>query len=518
MKRPVALALAATLAAAVPASAQSIPIQSVLLRNSFNPFGAGARGLGMGGAFIAVADDGTASTFNPAGLAQLRRAEFALVGFGGELRSTVANPVGPGGGPGETRTDRSRHGAPDFVGLAVPFEVAGRNLTVQLSYQRAVDLFGQGRTDTAGGTSPAELNLTPADLARLGITPTTTIVLSSAIEPRQRGAFHTASLAGAYQFSSRLSLGVALNYWIGEWHASGRSTSSLAVPVRLGSPPTTIAGFEQEFTQVQSLRGFNVNAGLMLKYSRLSVGGVVRMPFGSDYRLDETGVRRDFVRQQPAGPDQTIAARMTSRMHWPFSAGLGVALRPFRGLTLAGDVSVFQWSRTYIEDVPSGALLTAAEPDGATTFTDRSFFDLFPAVQTDTDDTRQWRAGLEYLVSLPRIVVPLRGGVFRDRSPVLDTGTNRGREIKGWTAGTGLNFSRLVIDVAFERRESEGFVGVRLRPSTTGAVIDTSRSPFETVTEDRVVASIIYRAGGDDDPLKKAFRFLFLGGREKGDE
>lgn len=45
------------------ASAQ--PIQNIALRNSFDPLGAGARGLGLGGAFIAVADDGTAATFNP---------------------------------------------------------------------------------------------------------------------------------------------------------------------------------------------------------------------------------------------------------------------------------------------------------------------------------------------------------------------------------------------------------------------------------------------------------------------
>src|SRR5262245_61771240 len=74
---------------AVPARAQEVPVQNVLLRNSFNPFGAGARGLGMGGAFIAVADDGTASTFNPAGLAQLRSSELAFVGFGERVRSTT---------------------------------------------------------------------------------------------------------------------------------------------------------------------------------------------------------------------------------------------------------------------------------------------------------------------------------------------------------------------------------------------------------------------------------------------
>src|SRR3979411_1754818 len=73
-------------------AAQAQAVQNVVLRNSFNPIGAGARGLGMGGAFIAVADDGTASSFNPAGLAQLRRTELAVVGFNDVVRSTLTVP------------------------------------------------------------------------------------------------------------------------------------------------------------------------------------------------------------------------------------------------------------------------------------------------------------------------------------------------------------------------------------------------------------------------------------------
>lgn len=43
--------------------------------------GGGARALAMGGAFIALADDATAVEFNPAGLWQLRRPEFAIQGI-----------------------------------------------------------------------------------------------------------------------------------------------------------------------------------------------------------------------------------------------------------------------------------------------------------------------------------------------------------------------------------------------------------------------------------------------------
>src|SRR4249920_227564 len=42
--------------------------------------GVGARALGMGGAFLARADDATAATWNPAGLSYLRRPEVSVVG------------------------------------------------------------------------------------------------------------------------------------------------------------------------------------------------------------------------------------------------------------------------------------------------------------------------------------------------------------------------------------------------------------------------------------------------------
>ncbi|MEK9145434.1 MAG: PorV/PorQ family protein, partial [Elusimicrobiota bacterium] len=46
---------------------------------AFLQFGVGARALGMGGAFYAIADDATAAYWNPAGLAYLQRKEFTTM-------------------------------------------------------------------------------------------------------------------------------------------------------------------------------------------------------------------------------------------------------------------------------------------------------------------------------------------------------------------------------------------------------------------------------------------------------
>ena len=88
---------------------------------------------------------------------------------------------------------------------------------------------------------------------------------------------------------------------------------------------------------------------------------------------------------------------------------------------------------------------------------------------------------------------------------------HRGRRIKGWTAGSGLNFSHVVLDVAFERRQSEGLVSLRLR---AGQPVNQATAPRETVREDRIVASLVYRFA-DNDPLKRALRYLFVGPEEK---
>ncbi|MGZ8867156.1 MAG: UPF0164 family protein [Thermoanaerobaculia bacterium] len=73
---------ALVLCAVVPASAQNTDIESLsgLQFNFGNP---GARALGMGGAFLGLADDASAVEANPAGLTILRKPEVSL-----EVRNT----------------------------------------------------------------------------------------------------------------------------------------------------------------------------------------------------------------------------------------------------------------------------------------------------------------------------------------------------------------------------------------------------------------------------------------------
>ncbi|MBN2369451.1 MAG: hypothetical protein JXO72_03090 [Vicinamibacteria bacterium] len=481
-------------------------LQNVVLRNSFNPIGAGARGAGMGGAFIAVVDDGTAASFNPAGLAQLRRSEIALVSFATWSAAKLARPDAP-----VTEVEKARENVPEFIGLALPLEAGARRLTLQLSYQRSVDLFGRGDAtvvlpnDSWEASGPESRLIPVSPLVR--------------VDSNQSGAFHTFSLAAGLELTDAVSVGGSINSWIGEWQASGMQVLSLrSLDASASGDVYNARAF---FDQDQSLRGMNANLGILLRYPAVSIGGVMRLPFAGSYKLEETIVEWSSARMESTDNRDVW---MNSRLRWPRSGGVGIAIRPFRGLTVAADYSYAEWARAVIEDVPGDAFLpmslgfTGGDSE-ARPYINRNFFDLSPASETLTKNAGQFRFGAEFLLSFPRFVVPLRCGAFQERSPVPDLGTMtpdpetaKGRKIRGLTFGTGVNFDRIVVDLAYEIRHSEGAVGFRL--DEVGDAAEQPSYPREKVKQSRIVASIILRLGSAaDDPIKRWLRSIFVGSK-----
>ena len=106
--------------------------QSVGIASSPNPVGSGARAVGMGGAFIAIADDATAASWNPGGLIQLETPELSIVGaqdFRSEAFSSSSNPE-------INSTTRTKELNLNYLSATYPFNFLKKNMIVSLNYQR----------------------------------------------------------------------------------------------------------------------------------------------------------------------------------------------------------------------------------------------------------------------------------------------------------------------------------------------------------------------------------------------
>ena len=85
--------------------------------------GGGARALAMGGAFIALADDATATEFNPAGLWQLRRPELAAqILYTYDERPTGLLQAGDSGLEVVFEDDRDDYIIPSFLSFVYPMQ------------------------------------------------------------------------------------------------------------------------------------------------------------------------------------------------------------------------------------------------------------------------------------------------------------------------------------------------------------------------------------------------------------
>ena len=429
-------------------------------RTAFTVQGAGARAIGTGGAFIAVADDATAVSFNPAGLAQLLRPEFSAVGKQLNRRQDFQRFSGPEVSFDDSSTTDSRT-SPDFWSFTLPWKHQGLNYTFQLSHQRIFDF---------GFRSDREFN------SRVGTSPR-----KNRQYVDQRGGVNLWSAAFGAELSPRLLLGGSVNLWRGSW--SFKSDSLAMTPT--GTPLT-----ELSFRQDNSFKGFNWSLGTIWRSEYLNLGLVYRSAFTADYTFTNTTVFEDYTGTVNEPP--RIDPSQTFRLEWPESlgAGLGIHLHP-RWLVTA-DWTRIRWSRTVIR-------ADRSPYDG------RNFFDLETA--TRTPDIVDFHSGTEWIAYLgDRVVIPVRAGFFREPQPLVDRKTGEQRVFKGWTVGFGVKSGALTIDVAFKKSDSVRSVS-RLQFTSTGTTSYTVGE--EDLDEKRVYLSFIWQM--NPDRVKKALNWVFVG-------
>ena len=350
----------------------------------------------MGGAFLARADDATAASWNPAGLSYLKRPEFSLVGLANSFQNTKDNSAGD-----FVERDHLTGYTPDFVALTYPISIASRSGAAQVSFQRVLS-YGGDRTITR---------------------PDRTFQISSG------GGFDVLAMGTGFQISRNLRIGATLNRWFNGYHQ---------VTDRVG------LGRAQIFQLVADLdmRGWNANAGVIwTPLENLNIGGVLKTAFTGDVTLTRQRTETATV----GGTPTTNFSRSRSLvLDFPGTVGAGLSWRPRNQLTLSMDYTRTRWSQGRIRNY------FTLPPQGQPSIETGDFFPVlpFPALLTDQDNTHQARVGIEYVLILRRLPVPLRLGYFRDRQHFLDVDGNA-PSFDGFTAGIGAVMGPVLLDGAF---------------------------------------------------------------------
>jgi long-chain fatty acid transport protein len=397
--------------------------------------GSGARALGMGGAFIARPDDATASTWNPAGLSYLRRAEISAAGLQSTQGSRAVAATGE-----LVNDDRLRSLSPDFLAAAYPLSIGEVTGAAQLSFQRVIP-FGGSRDVVRGAQSQLDTS----------------------------GGFDVYAAGVGAQLSRKLRVGATVNHWANGFGVD-RSTSRASGPVSLN-------------TRLK-LSGWNFNlGGIFSPWPDLNIGIVAKTPFVGNVSLDRS--RIDFVAQTVGLPPRVAAdssgetttnqaSRDDLRLHFPGALGVGASWRISTPLTVSVDFTRTFWSHSYIEnffEVPKA---------GPPTVFDRL---PFPTLRgPDQSDTQQIRAGIEYVVIRNAFKWPLRVGYVNDRQ--YFQAASGPPHFNAFTFGTGIIAGPLLFDIAYVHER-----GDYREPGPSEDVL----GQHWTTTSNRFFASLIYR-------------------------
>jgi len=414
--------------------------QQVGISSSPNPVGSGARATGMGGAFIAIADDATAASWNPAGLIQLEKPEVSIVGAYFDRSEEFFSAVHP---------EIKNTGEIDDVNInyfsaTYPFRFY-RNMVVSINYQRLYEF--ERSFDYS------------YDYSSLGVN------LSQRKRFDQEGFIGAMGLAYAIELTPRLSLGATLNIWTDDlfWDNGWKETfTERGVGTQSAVPVTIDTHYTDKYSD---FRGVNANFGLLWNINRyLTVGAVVKTPFDADirheHRFTQTSVFGPPINTTVPG-EQSTSEDVELRM--PLSYGVGLAWRVSDALSFDLDVYRTDWSEYILTDSQGN---------------DFSPIDGQPESASDVEDTTQVRIGGEYLfISQKRnMVVPLRAGFFYDPEPSYGDV----KDFYGIAVGSGIAYKKFIFDLAYQLRWG--------RDVDTGNLIATSEAD---ITQHLFLASII---------------------------
>lgn len=415
---------------------------SINLNFSFSPspVGSGARAAGMADAFVAVADDATAASWNPAGLIQLELPEISIVGAYMTGRREYNADFHP-----ETETsDSDSIGNLNHLSLVYPLPLGGLgiNAVASLAYQQEYDF---SRTMRLHFNSSSAL-----------VGPGLGIPINNFldIDFEQSGGLGAISPALAFEITPRLSIGAAVNFWNDSFlNDNGWEQSIDQRQVTMfGVTPFLFSMNSRE--EYDSVSGENLTLGVLWSLSdKWSVGARYDSSFSADasYEMRSNALTMRLpsaIFPTPMLSFSPQSLRESRSLRFPDSLAVGVAYRHSDRLTVTADVTTTDWNDFYLTDGAGRRFSLVDDSNLDNRFTASHF-----------DRTYTVRLGAEY-VFIPKRpgqkldhLWTLRGGLFYDEEPNAQAPD----QFYGAALGVGYLWKQRVnIDAAYQVRTGNG--------------------------------------------------------------
>lgn len=380
----------------------------VEIPSSFNPVGSGARAMGMGGAFIAVADDATAASWNPGGLSQLKHPECSAVISLFHRYEDIRFGTNPEADGSHDIFDANIN----YLSLSYPFKLLNREMIFSLSYQHLYD-FNREWGFLLKNNMEDELSDNYWDY-------------------QQSGTLTALGLSYSVWVIPQLSLGVTLNFWNDDltpnsWNEKYRKTSSGTF---WDMPLLENVSKNEEHV----FSGFNFNLGFLWYINpKWTIGGVIKSPFKADivHKFE-----RKAEMELPFPQTSYESYVWDEEMKMPMSYGLGIVYNISDNFSISGDIYRTEWDDCVYRDY---------EGNETSPFTGKDIR------ESDISPTHQIRIGGEYrfINKDKEYLVPIRAGVFYDPAPA------EGGADDFYGIALGLGFSKnkwFSLDVAYQYR------------------------------------------------------------------
>lgn len=266
--------------------------------------GLGARAMGMGGAYTAVAEDFTALYWNPAGLAQIHRIELysALSHQRDQTHTTFF------GTPRTTELSKTRLNA---FGVVLPVPTYRGSLVLSCGFSRVKSF------DNTFGIEGFS----------------TTVQVHKRGKATDEGGLGIYSLGGAIDISPSVSLGLALNVWDGK----DAFMQTLVNTDTVGVQEKRDLSFEDEYD------GVNFKLAVLI---RTSAG----LRFG--FTLDTPVTHKVEENWRDVADGDEERGMLNYNVSLPYQFGLGASWTIPNFLTMAADAVYNDWKQTRYDEPP----------------------------------------------------------------------------------------------------------------------------------------------------------------------